>query len=59
MMGMQQPIIMNNTRMINNTRTVFQQPSYVPSRGRMEDVNPLVIAGAAAGFGIARALRIF
>jgi hypothetical protein len=59
MMGMQQPVIMNNTRMINNTRTVFQQPSYVPSRGRMEDVNPLVIAGAAAGFGIARALRIF
>lgn len=59
MMGMQQPVIMNNTRMINNTRTVFQQPSYVPSRGRMEDVNPLVVAGAAAGFGIARALRIF
>jgi hypothetical protein len=55
----QQPIIMNNTRMINNTRTVFQQPSYVPSRGRMEDFNPLVVIGAAAGFGIAKALRIF
>jgi hypothetical protein len=55
----QQVIIMNNERMINNTRTIYQQQSRAPSRGRPDDFNPLVLAGAAAGLSIAKALRIF
>ena len=57
--GGQQVIIMNNERMINNTRTIYQQQSRAPSRGRPDEFNPLVLAGAVAGLSIARALRIF
>ena len=59
MMGVQQPVIVNNTRMVNTTRTIYQQPSYVSPRGRGEDFNPLTLAGVAAGVGIVRALRLF
>lgn len=59
MMGVQ-PIIMNNTRMINNNRTIYQQSSFSGmGGGRSSEFNPLVVAGAAAGFGIAKALRLF
>jgi hypothetical protein len=52
-------IIVNNDRTVNNTRTIYQRPSYSPSRGRDQTVNPLALAGLAAGFGLAIALRIF
>ena len=52
-------IIVNNDRTVNNTRTIYQRPSYSPSAPRAETVNPLALAGVVAGLGLARALRIF
>jgi hypothetical protein len=49
----------NNDRTVNNTRTIYQRPSYSPSAPRAETVNPLALAGVVAGLGLARALRIF
>jgi putative chitinase len=54
-----QTIIMNNMRNVNNTKTVFQQPSYAQTPRRSPDINPLELAGMAVGLGIGKALRLF
>ena len=53
-------VIMNNNRLVSQTRTIVRGGSVPMDRPGTRDVNPLnIVAGVAAGYAFGKALRLF
>lgn len=53
-------VVMNNNRVVSQTRTVVRGGSVPMDRPGTRDVNPLdIVAGVAAGYAFGKALRLF
>jgi hypothetical protein len=58
--GAGQVVVMNNNRVISQTRTIVRGGSVPMDRPGTRDVNPLdIVAGVATGYGVGKALRLF
>jgi hypothetical protein len=53
-------VVMNNNRVVSQTRTIVRGGSVPMDRPGTRDVNPLdIVAGVATGYAVGKALRLF